>query len=243
MIIIFFLLQTEQANLYEQHSLEILFLVYHTFKTYTLNEATLWEFYAEIWASAWQNQQNDICAQRRLRSAWASAESDQSSLCAPWLAKDPMFLHVDSENYEQTGRMPRLIWVFAGRTGHFVGFVMLHLIGSCWLCWLQHFWWKMMSKLPYISRAALPFTTSRKTLPCPNQSCGRVWHMWEGVAHVGGCGACFKIETLSLLQNPLALLCDFLVLFCDFLVFLFFSNLCATPTPAIMVRHDQEQYW
>ena len=24
----------------------------------------------------------------------------------------------------QTGRMPRLIWVFAGRTGHFVGFVM-----------------------------------------------------------------------------------------------------------------------
>ena len=25
---------------------------------------------------------------------------------------------------DQTGRMPRLIWVFAGRTDHFVGFVM-----------------------------------------------------------------------------------------------------------------------
>ena len=30
------------------------------------------------WASAWQNQQNDLCTQRRLRSAWASAQSDQS---------------------------------------------------------------------------------------------------------------------------------------------------------------------
>ena len=28
----------------------------------------------------------------------------------------------------QTGRMPRLIWVFAGRTNHFVGFVMERLI-------------------------------------------------------------------------------------------------------------------
>ena len=29
-----------------------------------------------------------------------------------------------SEGSDQTGRMPRLIWVFAGRTCHFVGFVM-----------------------------------------------------------------------------------------------------------------------
>ena len=29
-----------------------------------------------------------------------------------------------SEVSDQTGRMPRLIWVFAGRTCHFVGFVM-----------------------------------------------------------------------------------------------------------------------
>ena len=28
-----------------------------------------------MWAAAWQNQQNDLCALRRLRSAWASAQS------------------------------------------------------------------------------------------------------------------------------------------------------------------------
>ena len=33
-----------------------------------------------------------------------------------------------SEDSDQTGRMPRLIWVFAGRTCHFVGFVMMRLI-------------------------------------------------------------------------------------------------------------------
>ena len=40
----------------------------------------------------------------------------ESSLWAQWAAKDPSFLHADSEDSDQTGRMPRLIWVFAGRT-------------------------------------------------------------------------------------------------------------------------------
>ena len=40
----------------------------------------------------------------------------ESSLCAQWVAKDPKFLHADSEDSDQTGRMPRLIWVFAGHT-------------------------------------------------------------------------------------------------------------------------------
>ena len=40
----------------------------------------------------------------------------ESSLCTQWVAKDPGFLHADSEDSDQTGRMPRLIWVFAGRT-------------------------------------------------------------------------------------------------------------------------------
>ena len=31
-----------------------------------------------IWAIARQNQQNDLCTQRRLRSAWASVQSDES---------------------------------------------------------------------------------------------------------------------------------------------------------------------
>ena len=55
-----------------------------------------------------------VCTQQRLRSASASAQSDQSSLCAQWVAKDSRFLHADSEDSDQTGQMPRLIWVFAG---------------------------------------------------------------------------------------------------------------------------------
>ena len=46
-----------------------------------------------------------------IRPVWS-----ESSLCAQWLAKDPSFLHADSEDSDQTGWMPRLIWVFAGRT-------------------------------------------------------------------------------------------------------------------------------
>ena len=39
-----------------------------------------------------------------------------------------MFLHADSEDSDQTGRMLRLIRVCAGRKGQFVGFVMRRLI-------------------------------------------------------------------------------------------------------------------
>ena len=52
------------------------------------------------------------CAQRRLRSAWESAQSDQSLRCPHKESLGPE-LHIESD---QTGRMPRLIWVFAGRT-------------------------------------------------------------------------------------------------------------------------------
>ena len=79
---------------------------------------------AHIWAAERQNQQNDLCTQRRLRSACTSflstapwgRDSDQSSLFAQRVAKDPSFLHADIEDSDQTGRMPRLILVFAGRT-------------------------------------------------------------------------------------------------------------------------------
>ena len=40
----------------------------------------------------------------------------ESSLCVQWVAKNPSFLHVDSEDSDQTVWMPRLIRVFAGRT-------------------------------------------------------------------------------------------------------------------------------
>ena len=68
-----------------------------------------------------------------IRPVWS-----ESSLCAQWVAKDPSFLHADSEDSDQTGRMPRLIWVFAGGTCHFVGFVTRWLICKLSLTlWLQ----------------------------------------------------------------------------------------------------------
>ena len=46
-----------------------------------------------------------------IRPVWS-----ESSQCAQWVAEDPLFLHADSEDSDQTGRMSRLIRVFAGRT-------------------------------------------------------------------------------------------------------------------------------
>ena len=94
------------------------------------------------WAASWQNQQND-CAQQRLRSAWASTQTDRSSLCAQWVAKDSSFLHADSGD---SGRMPRLIWVFAGRT---IILLVLSRSGSFLFLWLfiSTLW---VQRYPYI---------------------------------------------------------------------------------------------
>ena len=90
-----------------------------------------------IWASAWQNLQHGMCAQK---------DSDQlghppsliSLFCAHCTAKDPSFLQANSRDSDQTGQMPRLIWVFAGHTCHFKGFVMCWLIFYiAWLYWKQ----------------------------------------------------------------------------------------------------------
>ena len=104
---------------------------------------------------------NWLCAQRRLRSAWASAQADQSLDCPHEESLGPKlptertvktlirlggcpgwsvfvvrmkkawvlsYLLSTSEDSDQTGRMPRLIWFFAGHTGNFVVFVMRRLI-------------------------------------------------------------------------------------------------------------------
>ena len=74
-------------------------------------------------AASWQNQQNGMCAHRRqislgIRPVW--------SVFALRMKKDWVLIYPlsASEDSDQTGWMPRLIWVFAGRTCHFVGFVM-----------------------------------------------------------------------------------------------------------------------
>ena len=47
-----------------------------------LRSLFIWDCSKYNWAAAWLNQQNDnMCAQWRLRSAWASAQSNQSLCC------------------------------------------------------------------------------------------------------------------------------------------------------------------
>ena len=65
----------------------------------------------KMWATAWQIQQTKCAPSEDSDQPWS-----ESSLCTQWVAKDQRFLHADSEDSDQTGRMPRLIWVFAGRT-------------------------------------------------------------------------------------------------------------------------------
>ena len=85
-------------------------------------ETTCWNLAARttsmIWAAALQNQQNNLCAQWRLRSAWASTQSDQCLCCTHQVQ-----LTIErTAKTDQTGQMPRLICVFAGR------------MSFCWFC-------------------------------------------------------------------------------------------------------------
>ena len=73
------------------------------------------------------SQQNDMRPSKTQISLGIRPVWSESSLCTQWIAKDLSFLHADSKDSDQTGQMPRLIWVFAGHTCHFVGFVMLQL--------------------------------------------------------------------------------------------------------------------
>ena len=84
-----------------------------------------------IWARAWQNQQDLRSTKTQISLAIRTVWSE-SSLCAQLVATDPTLLHADNEDSDQNRWMPRLIRVFAGRTDHFVGFVVLQLIlGIC----------------------------------------------------------------------------------------------------------------
>ena len=65
----------------------------------------------------------------------------ESLLCTQWVAKDSSFLHADSEDSNQTGRMPRLIWVLAGHTA-------ILLVLSCHSSFIiRHKWAKSWENL------------------------------------------------------------------------------------------------
>ena len=67
-------------------------------------------------------KQNDLHLVKAQISLGIHPVWSEFSLCAEWIAKDPRFQHADIKDSDQTGRMLRLIWVFAERTGHFIGF-------------------------------------------------------------------------------------------------------------------------
>ena len=81
---------------------------------------TMWATSKKIWAAAWQNQHNDLCAQWRLISLDLHPVESQSWLCVQWVAKDPNFVHADSEDSDQSGR-----------TDHFVVFFFVMLQLTC----------------------------------------------------------------------------------------------------------------
>ena len=57
-----------------------------------------------------------MCAQRRLISAWASTQSDQSLCCTQEESLGPELPIERTAKTDQIERMPRLIWVFTGHT-------------------------------------------------------------------------------------------------------------------------------
>ena len=75
--------------------------------------------------SKWHVRQAKAQISLGIRPVWL-----ESSLSA-WIKLWSLATHwAHSEDYDQTGRMPRLIWVFAGRIDPFIGFVTRRLILS-----------------------------------------------------------------------------------------------------------------
>ena len=58
------------------------------------------------------------CAPSKDRSAWAFAQSDQSSLCALWVAQDSNFLQADSDDLSLCLERRSFCW-FCHEAAHF----------------------------------------------------------------------------------------------------------------------------
>ena len=80
-----------------------------------------------------------VCAQPRLRSAWASAQSDQEFSLSAWRNHGSLATHhAHSEGSDQTGWMLRLIWVVAGRRVNLLVFRHVAAHVTVALCVLIH---------------------------------------------------------------------------------------------------------
>ena len=91
----------------------------------------------------WTGIQYCMCAQRRLRSACASEQSDQSLRCPPEDALDPLLpIECPSKTLIRLRGWRRLIWVFAGRICNLVGNAVPRLILiflSLWFTFLLYY--------------------------------------------------------------------------------------------------------
>ena len=115
---------TLPGNLHIWSTSGLSFLMHDIF---TLSNATSYDKTKTgiMWAAPWQNQQNGMCAQQRLISAWASTQSDQSLRCTQ-INLGVRFLHAESRLWSdwadaQADLMLR--WAHS----HIVGFVMRRL--------------------------------------------------------------------------------------------------------------------
>ena len=68
-----------------------------------------------------------VCTPSKDLDQPAHPHCDQSLCCALNMKPRTQGFLMRTAKTDQTLRMPRLIWVFAGHTGHFVGFVVLWL--------------------------------------------------------------------------------------------------------------------
>ena len=89
------------------------------------------------------------CVPSKDRTAWASAQSDQSSLCAFWEGKVPMLLHADSKGWLHLADVQadlslcwgaHVIWLVLSCRGSYVKVTDLFFCGRLLLQWHEPEW-------------------------------------------------------------------------------------------------------
>ena len=120
-----------------------------------------------------QNQQNGVCAQWRLRSAWASIQSDQSSRSA-WRNLGFLATHwAHSEDSDQTGRCP--CWSKSS-------------LGAQSFCWFCHEAVHLISRNGSLKELLLPYK-SEKNWQQKKKCCNypRIWTVLVWFSHTVKC--------------------------------------------------------
>ena len=109
-----FPVQLSMQNIYHcnQWNTSFLLIRYNEFAN-----AYFWWYYSSktyihaIWINFFNKLLRKTQISLGIRPVWS-----ESLLYAQWVAKGSVLLRADSEDFDQTGRMRKLIWVFARRT-------------------------------------------------------------------------------------------------------------------------------